>query len=403
MWVAVGGVAAAVLTTWWLMSTRQVRTGSGADLGSLPQGVTRQALNVVVVTLDTTRSDRIGAYGAKDVETPVLDGIARDGVQFDQAVSVAPLTLPAHSSIFTGKFPPEHGVRDNGGFFLGAEQVTLAEVLKQRGYRTGGFVAAYVLDSKWGIDQGFDTYVDDFDLSSKRGFSLGAIQRPANEVMDKALPWIRESRSSPFFAWIHLYDPHAPYRPPEPFASRYKERPYNGEIAFTDSQLGRLVSELQSLRRLRPHHPRRHGRSRGEPRGSRGERARLLHLQQRDARPLPDPVAVQPRPASTRRRSGAVGRRDADRARPAGRRSACRDIRRQPGAVDDRRRAASSVWTRTPKPCIRSTITVGATSAPCARGATRSSTRRGRSCTTSIATRASRPTCSPNAARSASA
>jgi len=247
MLVVVGGVAAAALTTWWLMSTRQVRTSSGADLGSLPQGVTRQALNVVVVTLDTTRSDRIGAYGSKDVETPVLDGIARDGVQFDQAVSVAPLTLPAHSSIFTGKFPPEHGVRDNGGFFLGAEQVTLAEVLKQRGYRTGGFVAAYVLDSKWGIDQGFDTYVDDFDLSSKRGFSLGAIQRPANEVMDKALPWIRESKSSPFFAWIHLYDPHAPYRPPEPFASRYKERPYNGEIAFTDSQLGRLVSELQSI------------------------------------------------------------------------------------------------------------------------------------------------------------
>ena len=177
----------------------------------------------------------------------MLDSIARDGVLFDQAVSVAPLTLPAHSSIFTGKFPPEHGVRDNGGFFLGPDQVTLAEVLKQRGYRTGGFVAAYVLDSKWGIDQGFDTYVDDFDLSTKRGFSLGAIQRPANEVMDKALPWIRESKGSPFFAWIHLYDPHAPYRPPEPFASRYKDRPYNGEIAFTDSQVGRLVSELQSL------------------------------------------------------------------------------------------------------------------------------------------------------------
>jgi Sulfatase len=148
LWVGVVLVAAAGLAAWRVMSTRADRTSSGADLGSLPGGVSRQALNVVVVTLDTTRSDRIGAYGAKDVETPVLDSIARDGVQFDQAVSVAPLTLPAHSSIFTGKFPPEHGVRDNGGFFLGPDQVTLAEVLKQRGYRTGGFVAAYVLASK---------------------------------------------------------------------------------------------------------------------------------------------------------------------------------------------------------------------------------------------------------------
>ena len=89
----------------------------------------------------------------------------QSGVLFEQAVSVAPLTLPAHSSLFTGRFPPEHGVRDNGGFFLGPEQLTLAEVLKARGYRTGGFVGAYVLDSKWGLNQGFDTYVDDFDLS----------------------------------------------------------------------------------------------------------------------------------------------------------------------------------------------------------------------------------------------
>ena len=121
---------------------------------------------------------------------------------FEQAESVAPLTLPAHSSIFTGRFPPEHGVRDNGGFFLGAEQITLAEVLKARGYRTGAFVGAYVLDSKWGIDQGFDTYVDDFDLSRRRTVSLAAIQRPGNEVVDKALPWIEQNgprRSLPGF------------------------------------------------------------------------------------------------------------------------------------------------------------------------------------------------------------
>ena len=134
--------------------TRALRTGGGVDVGTLPRGVSRDRLNLVIVTLDTTRADRIGAYGSHDVETPAIDRLAAEGVLFEQAVSVAPLTLPAHSSIFTGKFPPEHGVRDNGGFFLGPEQVTLAEVLKGRGYRTGGFVAAYVLASQVGHQPG---------------------------------------------------------------------------------------------------------------------------------------------------------------------------------------------------------------------------------------------------------
>ena len=240
------GVALAVaLTAWWLYP-QAPRKDNRADLGALPAGVSRDALNIVVITLDTTRADRIGAYGAKGVETPALDRIANEGVLFEQAVAVAPLTLPAHSSIFTAKFPPEHGVRDNGGFFLGAEQVTLAELLKSRGYRTGAFVSAYVLDSKWGLDQGFDAYVDDFDISPTRGASLSATQRPANEVVDKALPWMDGAAGAPFFAWLHLYDPHAPYRPPEPFESRYKDHPYNGEIAFTDSQIQRLITHLQS-------------------------------------------------------------------------------------------------------------------------------------------------------------
>lgn len=239
-------VAAAAAAAVWLLPARALRAGGGIELGTLPRGVSRDRLNLVIVTLDTTRADRIGAYGARDVETPTVDRLASEGVLFEQAVSVAPLTLPAHSSIFTGKFPPEHGVRDNGGFFLGPEQVTLAEVLKGRGYRTGAFVAAYVLASRWGINQGFDRYFDDFDLSQVRAVSLSAIQRPANEVLDKALPWIEEAKGSPFFAWIHLYDAHSPYRPPEPFASRYKGHPYNGEIAFADSQVGRLVSLLQS-------------------------------------------------------------------------------------------------------------------------------------------------------------
>ena len=239
-------VIAAVGAGIWFVRTREIKTATGVDLGTLPRGVDRNRLNLVIVTLDTTRADRIGAYGSRDVETPTIDHLASEGVLFEQAVSVAPLTLPAHSSVFTGKFPPEHGVRDNGGFFLGPDQLTLAEILKARGYRTGGFVAAYVLAGKWGINQGFDTYFDDFDLSHVRAVSLSAIQRPANEVLDKAIPWIEQSSTAPFFAWIHLYDPHAPYRPPEPFATKYKGHPYNGEISFADSQIARLVSTLQA-------------------------------------------------------------------------------------------------------------------------------------------------------------
>src|SRR5689334_18818107 len=169
--IAIGVAVAAGI---WFARTRPITTSSGVDVGALPRGVSRDRLNLVIVTFDTTRADRIGAYGSHEVETPTIDRLAAEGVVFEQAVSVAPLTLPAHSSIFTGKFPPEHGVRDNGGFFLGPEQVTLAEILKARGYRTGGFVAAYVLASKWGINQGFDTYFDEFDLSQVRAMSLGA-------------------------------------------------------------------------------------------------------------------------------------------------------------------------------------------------------------------------------------
>jgi arylsulfatase A-like enzyme/Tfp pilus assembly protein PilF len=241
-------VAAIVVAAagFWLFAARP-QMASGTRLGTLPAGVHRNDLNLLVVTLDTTRADRIGAYGARDVETPTVDALARDGVLFEEAISAAPLTLPAHSSIFTGLFPPEHGVRDNGGFYLGPEKLTLAEVLKGRGYRTGAFVAAYVLDSKWGLDQGFDTYYDKFDLAKYKMISLGSIQRPANEVVDNVLPWLDKTNGSRFFLWIHLYDPHTPYAPPEPFATRYEGHPYNGEIAFADSQLGRVISRLKSL------------------------------------------------------------------------------------------------------------------------------------------------------------
>lgn len=229
----------------WFLFGRPAEKAGNIELGSLPSGVTRDSLNIVVITLDTTRADYIGAYGSTTVKTPVLDALAREGTLFGQAMSSAPLTLPAHSSMFTGRFPPEHGVRDNGGFFLAPEQHTLAEMLKERGFATGGFIAAFVLDGKWGIDQGFDEYFDEFDISERRGQSMGNIQRRGNEVVDKALPWIDSVKDKRFFAWIHLYDPHTPYDPPEPYKTEYQGHPYRGEIAFTDAQVGRVVTFLE--------------------------------------------------------------------------------------------------------------------------------------------------------------
>jgi arylsulfatase A-like enzyme/Flp pilus assembly protein TadD len=245
--LACATVAAAVaVTAWWIPLRRPVRAPSGARLGRLQGSARPSDLNVVIITLDTTRADRIGAYGYKAIETPNLDRLAREGVLFENATSAAPLTLPAHSSLFTAKFPPEHGVRDNGGFFLDPKETTLAELLRARGYKTGAFVGAYVLDSKWGLNKGFETYYDNFDLSRYSAISLGAIQRPGNEVVDRGLQWLDRAGDGPLFAWLHLYDPHAPYDPPEPYKSLYRDRPYVGEIAFADAQVGRVLAYLDA-------------------------------------------------------------------------------------------------------------------------------------------------------------
>jgi arylsulfatase A-like enzyme/Flp pilus assembly protein TadD len=202
-------------------------------------------LNLVVVTLDTTRADRLGCYGFAGVETPNIDGLAAEGVLFEHATATVPLTFPSHSSIFTGLVPPHHGVRDNGGFFLDDAKVTLAERLRQAGYATGAFVGAWVLEAKWGLAQGFEEYSDRFDLSKYKVVSLGTVQKPGDEVMDGALAWLEKVGSRKFFAWVHLYDPHTPYDPPEPFASRYPSQPYLGEIAYADKVVGRLVTWLR--------------------------------------------------------------------------------------------------------------------------------------------------------------
>lgn len=205
-------------------------------------------LNVVVVTLDTTRADRLGCYGFAGIETPHIDAVARAGMVFENASATAPLTFPSHSSIFTGLVPPHHGARDNGGFFLDDARTTLAERLKAAGYATGAFIGAWVLESRWGLAQGFDEYSDHFELSKYKVLSLGTVQKPGDEVMDDALRWLDTVQGRRFFAWVHLYDPHSPYEPPEPFASQYRATPYLGEIAYTDKVVGRLTAWLESRR-----------------------------------------------------------------------------------------------------------------------------------------------------------
>lgn len=199
--------------------------------------------NVLFVTIDTLRADRIGAYGAVDAETPTLDALARDGVLFEQAVSHVPLTLPAHASMFTSLIPPVHGVRDNGIFRLDESHATLAELFHEAGYRTGAFVGAFVLDAQFGLAQGFEHYDDVVDETDN--------ERRAEQVLASAVRWIEADRDDrPWFAFVHLFDPHAPYQAPTPFFERHRDDPYAGEIAYVDDRLGRFLAELRRTQRL---------------------------------------------------------------------------------------------------------------------------------------------------------
>jgi len=248
VWIAAAGLAvlAAAVAGALVLSRRPPRSDREAAARITSLRPAPHDLNVVIVTLDTTRADRLGCYGFSRIETPHLDALARQGLVFENATSTAPLTFPSHSSIFTGLIPPHHGARDNGGFFLDDSRITLAERLKAAGYATGAFIGAWVLESRWGLAQGFDEYSDRFELSKYKVISLGTVQKPGDEVMDGALQWLDSVRQRRFFAWVHLYDPHAPYEPPEPFASRYRGQPYLGEIAYTDKVVGRLTGWLET-------------------------------------------------------------------------------------------------------------------------------------------------------------
>jgi arylsulfatase A-like enzyme/Tfp pilus assembly protein PilF len=202
------------------------------------------APNVVLVTIDTLRADRVGAYGHRGAHTPTLDRLAREGVLVGEAVVQVPQTRPSHATIFTGLQPYEHGLRDNYSPPLAAGTPTLATILRAAGWATAAFVGAYPVSRLSGLDQGFDVYDDPFSGAEAGGD--GRTERRASEVVDRALGWLRKPRARPFLAWVHLFDPHAPYEAPGPWRQRFAKSPYDGEVAYADAEVGRLVGWLDS-------------------------------------------------------------------------------------------------------------------------------------------------------------
>ena len=202
--------------------------------------------SILLITLDTTRADRIGSYGYGAAATPAIDALAGDGIQFERVYSAVPLTLPSHATMFTGRLPPEHGLRVNGQTVLPAEVPTMAEALKSAGYDTAAFIAAFVLDAKFGLDRGFDHYDDDMTGAASTFIDLHQY-RNGKLVTDRALDWLSARESdAPFFCWVHLYDPHAPtHAHRDRFGDRYVDRPYDAEIAFADLQVARLISWMK--------------------------------------------------------------------------------------------------------------------------------------------------------------
>lgn len=201
--------------------------------------------NVVLITVDTLRADHLGCYGFEGARTPNINKLSREGIRVAHAVASAPITMPSHTSIMTGLDPPAHGVRDNGAYPVPAEIDTLAERLQRAGYQTQAFVSAEVLHSRYGLNQGFEGY-DDNLWSEGAPTEFKRPERSARETMVRVLQWLdqRPASARPFFLWVHLFDPHQPYNPP-PSEARRAPTLYDGEIAFVDQQIGRLVGALE--------------------------------------------------------------------------------------------------------------------------------------------------------------
>jgi arylsulfatase A-like enzyme/Tfp pilus assembly protein PilF len=201
-------------------------------------------LNVLVITIDTLRADRLSCYSADAPPTPVMDRLAEKGAIFTRAYAHSTLTLPSHTNIFLGATPLYHGVHTNTTFVVQERFTTLAEYLKGFGYRTGAFISGSTLDSRFGLGQGFDVYDDEFKV--KGAIKFYQAERPAEQVVGRAIGWLQEV-ATPWFLWLHLFDPHYPYEPPEPYLTEYKEQPYDGEVVYTDAIIGRLLEFLKKI------------------------------------------------------------------------------------------------------------------------------------------------------------
>jgi len=232
---------------WQPVETSEAKVGQyGAWTAISPAG---PPLNVLLITLDTTRRDRFSCYGYDKQTTPNLDRLAADGLIFDRAVTPVPITLPAHASILTGMYPFQHGIRNNGTYVLADRFQTMAELLRGRGYATGAVVAGFPLDERFGLAQGFDQFDDEFPIHTVSEAEDTA-QRPGSDVTRLGIRWLDEhlpagADGRPFFLWLHYYDPHTPYAPPEPFASAFPGDPYTGEIASMDAAIGAVLDALR--------------------------------------------------------------------------------------------------------------------------------------------------------------
>ena len=200
--------------------------------------------NVLLISIDTLRADHLSSYGFARKTTPNLDALAREGTLFRNVISPVPMTLPAHGSMLTGTIPPHHGLHDNLGGRLPDSSVTLAEILKDRGFTTGAIVSSFVLDSRFNLSQGFDTYDDRFEKVHTINYLS---ERKGDETARLARAWLEEHRRERFFLFVHFYDPHEDYAPPEPFASRFADDRYAGEVAFADHCAGQVVERLREL------------------------------------------------------------------------------------------------------------------------------------------------------------
>jgi len=217
--------------------------GISADVTLLSTASEQDDLNVLLISIDTIRPDRLSCYSSKYLQTPRIEALAESGAVFDRAFAHNPTTLPSHANILLGTTPLAHGVHENSKFKVNDEFLTLAEFLKERGYSTGAFIGAFPLDSRFGLSQGFDIYDESYPSRGSNTFTFQ--ERKASQVIQSVLNWL-EKQNSQWFCFIHLWDPHAPYSPPEPFNEKFKKDPYSGEVAYVDSELGKLFDYLES-------------------------------------------------------------------------------------------------------------------------------------------------------------